>query len=75
MLAGHSRIFCPPELHLLPYNDLAEQKELLGDSYLSEGLVHAFMELKGISAEESKLQVDELVEKKATVQQVYRLLQ
>jgi len=75
MLAGHSHIFCPPELHLLPYNDLAERKDLLGDSYLAEGMVHALMELKGINTEESQLQIESLIKNKTTIQHAYRILQ
>jgi amino acid adenylation domain-containing protein len=75
MLAGHSHLFCPPELHLLPFSSLAERRDLLGESYLTEGLEYAFMKLKGIGVEESRELIVSLLERDETVQQIYRLLQ
>ena len=34
MLAGHPRLFCPPELHFLPFETLAQQRLELERSYL-----------------------------------------
>ena len=75
MLAGHSQLFCPPELHLLPFNSLGERRDLLGQSYLSEGLEHAIMELNSLTAEESRARIEEMIRNDATIQQVYRQLQ
>ena len=51
MLAGHPDLFCPPELHLLPFNTLAAQQSALGHSYLQEGLQRAVMELLQVEAD------------------------
>lgn len=45
MLAGHDRLFCPPELHLMMYPDLQQRKAGLGGSHFANGLVRAFQEL------------------------------
>ena len=45
MLAGHSRLFCPPELHLLPYDTLEERARALRDTDLGEGLSSALRTL------------------------------
>jgi len=75
MLAGHSQLFCPPELHLLPFNSLAERRDFLGQSYLTEGLERALVELKGLTADESRTLLDELVHSGADIQQIYHLIQ
>jgi amino acid adenylation domain-containing protein len=75
MLAGHPGLFCPPELHLLPFNTLGEWKEKLGRTYLDEGLIRAFMELKGLDPESGKEYVQSLVDQDLPVQEVYALLQ
>jgi amino acid adenylation domain-containing protein len=75
MLAGHSQLFCPPELHLLQFNDLQQRKDLLGESYLTEGLERAFMELKGMRVEQSRSLIESLIDRRASIQQVYGLLQ
>jgi amino acid adenylation domain-containing protein len=75
MLAGHSQLFCPPELHLLPFNNLMERRNLLGESYLAEGLERAFMELKNIRVEESRSLIESLIDSQDNIQHVYRLLQ
>jgi len=38
MMAGHPGLFCPPELHLLPFGTMAERRAALASSYLGEGL-------------------------------------
>ncbi|MEM9271693.1 MAG: hybrid fatty acyl-AMP ligase/type I polyketide synthase [Cyanobacteria bacterium P01_F01_bin.143] len=75
MLAGHPEIASPPELHLLPFSTMAARQEELDSSYLGEGLQRAFMELKGIDAEESQKLVSELVQDNLSVSEVYQMLQ
>ncbi len=75
MLAGHPDIASPPELHLLPFSTMAARQEELDASYLGEGLQRAFMELKGIDAEESQKLVSDLVRDNLTVSEVYQMLQ
>ncbi|MEM9506113.1 MAG: alpha/beta fold hydrolase [Cyanobacteria bacterium P01_E01_bin.35] len=75
MLAGHPRLSSPPELHLLPFETMAEREEELGVSQLGEGLKRALMALKGISAAQSQKLVEELIEQNLTIAEVYQQLQ
>jgi pimeloyl-ACP methyl ester carboxylesterase/aryl carrier-like protein len=75
MMAGHPRLLCPPELHLLPFETMAERRAALAASYLGEGLQRALMELKHLSAEEGRLFLDDLAERQVSTQEVYALLQ
>ena len=56
MLAGHPRLFAPPELELLSFNTLAERRDAFSgrDSFWLEGLLRAVMELKRCGAEEAR---------------------
>jgi len=74
MLAGHPRLFCPPELHLLGYESLGEWAGALGTSYLGEGLQRALMELEGVDAEAGARRVAELTGQDLPVGDVYGLL-
>ncbi|BAZ45335.1 beta-ketoacyl synthase [Chondrocystis sp. NIES-4102] len=75
MLAGHPSLSSPPELHLLPFDTMAEREQELGISQLGEGLKRAFMALKGIDAQASQELVDSLVAENLTTAQVYQMLQ
>jgi len=71
MLAGHPRLFCPPELHLLGHADMAEWQAANAASDLTEGLVRAVMELTGEGAEEASARVAEWVGRGEPVARVY----
>ena len=75
MLAGHFGLFSPPELHLLPFDNMAEREAELGVSQLGEGLKRAFMALKAISAAESQALVAELTQENLSVAEAYQMLQ
>ena len=75
MLAGHQDLSSPPELHLLPFTTMVEREETLALSHLGEGLQRAFMELKGIDAQQSQSLVADLVKQNLSIQEVYALLQ
>jgi acyl transferase domain-containing protein/acyl-CoA synthetase (AMP-forming)/AMP-acid ligase II/pimeloyl-ACP methyl ester carboxylesterase len=75
MLAGHPALYSPPELHLLPFETMADRNEELGLSQLGQGLQRAFMELKNIDAQESQKLIDRLVEENLSVRDVYEMLQ
>ncbi len=75
MLAGHSAIFSPPELHLLPFNTMGERQQEVGSSYLEEGLQRALMELKGIDPRTSQELVKQLIADDVPIDQVYAMLQ
>jgi acyl carrier protein len=75
MLAGHPGLFCPPELHLLPFGDMGERGKALSLSYLTEGLQRAVMHLKATDAAGAKAWVAALEERDRPIWQVYGLLQ
>ena len=75
MLAGHPDLSSPPELHLLPFEDMASREAELGVSQLGEGLKRAFMSLKGIDAASSQALIDQLIQENYSVPQVYQMLQ
>ncbi len=75
MLAGHPSLSSPPELHLLPFDTMAQREEELGVSQLGEGLKRAFMALKGINAAQSQELIEELTAENASVAEVYHQLQ
>lgn len=75
MLAGHPDLFCPPELHLLPFNDLAGREAELAGSYLDEGLQRAIMELTGQDAATAAATLDEWRDENLSVPEVYGRLQ
>ncbi len=75
MLAGHPDLFCPPELHLLPFNDLAGREAELAGSYLDEGLLRAVMELTGEDAAASEAHVAAWRSENLSIPEVYGRLQ
>nr|WP_228038135.1 type I polyketide synthase [Nodosilinea sp. LEGE 06152] len=75
MLAGHPGLFCPPELHLLPFNTLEAQGAALGYSYLQEGLQRAVMELLQVKADQAEALLSEWRQHQTTVPAVYDKLQ
>lgn len=75
MLAGHPDLFCPPELHLLPFATLAERQSALAGSYLDQGLQRALMELKHLDADTSQALLNRWMAEGMTVPEIYRQLQ
>ena len=75
MLAGHPDLFAPPELHLLPFESMAEWHHDLALSYLDEGLQRAFMELMALDAEASKQLLEDWIEQDLSIQTIYAKLQ
>jgi thioesterase domain-containing protein len=77
MLAGHPKLFAPPELELLSFNTLAERREALAGKYSFwlEGTIRAVMEIKGCTMEEARRIILEYEEQNLSVAQFYRLMQ
>ncbi|NJK47968.1 alpha/beta fold hydrolase [Candidatus Gracilibacteria bacterium] len=75
MLAGHPNLCSPPELHLLPFNTIAQRDEELALSHLGEGLQRALMELQGIDAQSADALIADLVKQNANIHEVYAMLQ
>jgi thioesterase domain-containing protein len=75
MLAGHPRLFCPPELHLLAFSGMKAWHDALGPAHLDEGLQRALMELGGQDGPAARRQIAEWVAADLPVQEVYAFLQ
>lgn len=77
MLGGSEHLFAPPELFLLPFDDLAERKAWFSRSqgFLREGNVRAWMQLTGEGLEQAEHQLGEQEGKKLGTQAYYRMLQ
>ncbi len=75
MLDGHPALFCPPELHLLPFSTMRQRAEELAATYLGEGLQRAFIELMSLDAAASKTLLDDLTAQDLPIHQVYGRLQ
>ena len=77
MLAGHPRLFAPPELYLLSYDNLADRKRWFSGSHRSqlEGNIRALMQARNQSAEEAQALVNRLEERACPTQEYYAMLQ
>ncbi len=77
MMAGHPRLFAPPELMLLSYNDLSERKAALRGqySYWLEGSVRALMELHGIDSDEARRMAEEHEDRNLSIKEMYGIMQ
>lgn len=79
MLAGHPRLFCPPELNLLFFNSMREWRQNLGMGqqfeWTDEGLRWAHMELMGLEPAAGQQFLDDLVARDVPVQEVLARLQ
>jgi phthiocerol/phenolphthiocerol synthesis type-I polyketide synthase E len=79
MLAGHPRLFCPPELNLLFFETMKEWKQNVGFGHEMEwterGLLWAFMEMLKVDSTAGQAHLDKLVADDASAQAVYGRLQ
>jgi acyl transferase domain-containing protein/aryl carrier-like protein/dienelactone hydrolase len=75
MLAGHPDLFCPPELHLLPFETLAERQDALAENYLGEGLQRALMDLAGLEGSASQQLLAKWIDQGMDIPTVYDKLQ
>ncbi|MEM7497172.1 MAG: beta-ketoacyl synthase N-terminal-like domain-containing protein [Pseudomonadota bacterium] len=76
MLAGSPALFCPPELHLLPFDTLADWRDELEmrGTGMREGLDRAVMEAFSLSAADAQGKVDGWCDRAIPVPDVYRRL-
>jgi phthiocerol/phenolphthiocerol synthesis type-I polyketide synthase E len=79
MLAGHPRLFCPPEVNLLFFESMREWRQNIGFGsemeWTTGGLQWALMELEKLDSPAGAALVDRLVADDASAQDVYRRLQ
>jgi acyl carrier protein len=77
ILAGHPRLFAPPELHLLDYADLAQRKAALGNAlneHLLTGTLRALMQLTPCNLEEAEATMCRYEEQQLSTHDFYSLL-
>ncbi|HHB89900.1 MAG TPA: amino acid adenylation domain-containing protein, partial [Anaerolineae bacterium] len=77
MLAGHPKLFAPPELDLLSFNTLGQRKAAFRGRYAFwlEGLIRAVMEVRGVDAEEARRILETYERENMSVKAFYGLLQ
>ena len=77
MLAGSPRLFAPPELQLLGFEDLASRKTAFTgyEKYLHEGVVRAVMEIRHCDAEQAEEIIDGFEREGAEMKQLYARIQ
>ncbi len=77
MLAGHPKLFAPPELELLSFNTLKDRKQELSQQFTIwlEATIRAIMEAKNCDAETAKAVMEECEKQNMTIKQFYGALQ
>lgn len=77
MVAGHPRLFVPPELELLNFNTMAERgEEFVGENrYLGEGLVRAVMQMENCDAASAQAMVDHSGRTGKSTREFYKWMQ
>ncbi len=77
MLAGHPRLFAPPELELLSFHTLAERRAAFPgrNAFWLEGTVRAVMEVRRLSAEDAEAELGRFERAGMTTGELYRRLQ
>ena len=76
MLAGHSRLFSPPELELLLFSDMQQRRNGLMNGWSDfKGLERALMELRGDDEGAAQKQVADWLEVNASTYCLYEKLQ
>lgn len=76
MLAGHSALFSPPELHLLSFSSMAERKRKLIKLFpvMGEGLQEALMQAMNLDAISSAAIIQNMEKNDLTTYDVYAFL-
>jgi amino acid adenylation domain-containing protein len=77
MLAGHPRLFAPPELNLLSFNTLGELKTACSGrySFMKEGIIQALMELNHCDSGTARGILEGFELQNSSTQDLYRRLQ
>jgi amino acid adenylation domain-containing protein len=77
MLAGHPRLFAPPELELLSFDDMAQRKAAFAgrNSFWLEGLIRALMEIHGSRPEEATALVERAEAEALPTRELYRRIE
>jgi amino acid adenylation domain-containing protein len=77
LLGGHSKLFAPPELELMPFNTMQERASTYTgrDSFWLEGSIRAYMEAKNVGLEEAKAEIEAFERSGMSVMEFYGVLQ
>lgn len=78
MLGGHPRLFAPPELELLSYEDLTQRKAALGErssSWVLEGFTRAIMALMDCHADEAERTIRDWESRRLSTIECYGIVQ
>lgn len=77
LMGGHSKLFAPPELELMPFNTMNERADTYTgrDSFWLEGTIRAYMEARNIGLEEAKFEILKYEQAGMSVQEFYAVLQ
>ena len=77
MLGGHPKLFAPPELYLLSFNNLAERKAWYSGSqrFQLEGNIRALLQIRGEPLEAVQNFMADLEQRACPAQDYYRMLQ
>lgn len=77
LLGGHTALFAPPELELMPFNTLAERKRVCSgrDAFWLEGTLRAIMEIQGYDADQAKAYMQNFENKNLSTKDFYAELQ
>ena len=77
MLGGNSKLFAPPELYLLSFDNLADRKSWFSGSqrFQLEGNIRALMQIKNSGLEDAQSLMQQLEEQKIPTHEYYRMIQ
>jgi amino acid adenylation domain-containing protein len=77
LLGGHTRLFAPPELELLGFQDMGQRRAALSgrDKFWLEGAIRAVMQARDCMADEAQAIIGEYEARSATTTEFYRDLQ
>ncbi|CAM4364756.1 SDR family NAD(P)-dependent oxidoreductase [Paenibacillus tarimensis] len=78
MLMGHSEIFSPPEIMLLPYDTMKEWDRSLKRRkwvHFKDGLIESIKVLKNLTPDEAVKEVQNMINAEYPIRDVYELLQ
>ena len=75
MMAGHPDLFCPPELHLLQFEGMGQRESAFGESYMTEGLQRAMLEVDAADTQAQRDLLEEWIQRDSATTEVYRWLQ
>ncbi|MCG8352465.1 MAG: condensation domain-containing protein, partial [Chloroflexales bacterium] len=77
MLAGHPKLFAPPELELLNFNTLQERREAFSGIYepVLEGTIRTLMEIHGYDVDTATGLMGEYERQNLSTRQFYALMQ